>query len=34
MIRAGVRDENGGSSSTSFLDSVCYTRKNGLAEML
>jgi hypothetical protein len=28
-----VRNENGGSSSTSLLDSVRYVRKNGFAEM-
>jgi hypothetical protein len=30
----GVRNENGGCGSPSLLDSICYTGKDGLAEML
>jgi hypothetical protein len=30
----GVRNENGRCGSASLLDSVCYTGKDGLAEVL
>jgi hypothetical protein len=30
----GVRNENGRCGSASLLDGVCYTGKNGLAEVL
>jgi hypothetical protein len=33
IMRADVRNENGGSGGSSLLDSVCYAGKDGLAEM-